>query len=236
MTTEEVDAAEYQHVVIFLHGVGGSGSEWKRFLQKILPPRTKLILPSAPVAPVDLFFGREMSSWYNMYDSYTSNILEVKRMAELFHQLIQDEVDKGVRPECIVLGGFSQGEWCVPVYCLASCDLSLHPAGGALALYVSLTAHLNLGGTFVLSSYLLAPWELQDKSITRNNSNSPILICHGLEDVKVPVPWALHCHSLVSTLNTKCKLKKYVGLGHDVNSAVQHDVQIFLTNILCHSP
>ena len=115
MTTEEVDAAEYQHVVIFLHGVGGSGSEWKRFLQKILPPRTKLILPSAPVAPVDLFFGREMSSWYNMYDSYTSNILEVKRMAELFHQLIQDEVDKGVRPECIVLGGFSQGEWCVSV-------------------------------------------------------------------------------------------------------------------------
>ena len=119
---------------------------------------------------------------------------------------------------------------------LASCHLSLHPAGGALALYVSLTAHLNLGGTFVLSSYLLAPWELQDKSITRNNSNSPILICHGLEDVKVPVPWALHCHSLVSTLNTKCKLKKYVGLGHDVNSAVQHDVQIFLTNILCQSP
>ena len=123
MTTEEVDAAEYQHVVIFLHGVGGSGSEWKRFLQKILPPRTKLILPSAPVAPVDLFFGREMSSWYNMYDSYTSNILEVKRMAELFHQLIQDEVDKGVRPECIVLGGFSQGEWCVPVYLCVSCQL-----------------------------------------------------------------------------------------------------------------
>ena len=124
MTTEEVGGAEYQHVVIFLHGVGGSGSEWKRFLQKILPPRTKLILPSAPVAPVDLFFGREMSSWYNMYDSYTSNILEVKRMAELFHQLIQDEVDKGVRPECIVLGGFSQGEWCVCVPVCVPCQLS----------------------------------------------------------------------------------------------------------------
>ena len=111
MTSEEIPA-EYKHVVIFLHGVGGSGSEWKRFLQKILPPRTKLILPSAPVAPVDLFFGREMSSWYNMYDSFSSNLLEVKNMTEVFQQMIQDEVNAGIRPDDIVLGGFSQGEFC----------------------------------------------------------------------------------------------------------------------------
>ena len=110
MTSPETGPARHQQLVIFLHGVGGSGSEWKRFLQKILPSGTKLILPSAPTAPVDLFLGREMSSWFNMYDSYTSNLLEVKRMTEVFHQLIQDGIDAGMSPERIVLGGFSQGE------------------------------------------------------------------------------------------------------------------------------
>ena len=104
------DPADYQHVLIFLHGVGGSGSEWARFLQKVVPPNTKLILPSAPKASVDLFAGREMSSWYNMYSSYSSNLLEVKNMADLFHRIIQEEVEKGINSEDIVLGGFSQGE------------------------------------------------------------------------------------------------------------------------------
>ena len=105
-----VETADYQHVVIFLHGVGGSGSEWARFLQKVVPPNTKLILPNAPRASVDLFLGREMSSWYNMYSSYSSNLMEVKNMAEVFHRIIKEEVDKGINPGDIVLGGFSQGE------------------------------------------------------------------------------------------------------------------------------
>ena len=104
------DPADYQHVLIFLHGVGGSGSEWARFLRKVVPPNTKLILPSAPKATVDLFPGREMSSWYNMYSSYSSNLLEVKNMADLFHRIIQEEGEKGINSEDIVLGGFSQGE------------------------------------------------------------------------------------------------------------------------------
>ena len=104
------EPADYQHVVIFLHGVGGSGSEWARFLHKVVPPRTKLILPSAPKAPVDLFQGREMSSWYNMYSGYSSNVLEVKNMTEVFHRIIQEEVEKGINSEDIVVGGFSQGE------------------------------------------------------------------------------------------------------------------------------
>ena len=93
--------------------MGAACAEWKRFLKKILPPKTKLILPTAPKSSVDLFGGREMASWYNMYDSYSSNIVEVKKMTEVFHQLIQDEVNAGVRPTNIVLGGFSQGESCL---------------------------------------------------------------------------------------------------------------------------
>ena len=108
--------------------------------------------------------------------------------------------------------------------------------GGALALYISLTSPLCLGGTFVLSSFLLAPWEFQDGSKHRPNSSSPILICHGLNDLKVPVLWAEHCHNIVSTITTRCKLRKYVGLGHEVNSAVQHDLQMFLRSLYINQP
>ena len=47
-----------------------------------------------------------------MYSSYSSNLLEVKNMTELFHRIILDEVEKGIKSEDIVLGGFSQGEFC----------------------------------------------------------------------------------------------------------------------------
>ena len=103
--------------------------------------------------------------------------------------------------------------------------------GGALALYTSLTCPLGLGATFVLSGFLLAPWEFQDGTKARTNSSSPILICHGMEDLKVPLVWAEHCHNIVSAITTSCKLKKYVGLGHEVNPAVQHDLQMFLSPV-----
>ena len=47
----------------------------------------------------------------------------------------------------------------------------------------------------------------------------------------MPVLWADHCHSIVSTINPRCKIKKYVGLGHEVNSAVQHDLEMFLRSL-----
>ena len=50
-------------VLIFLHGVGGSGDDWTNFLQKIVPANTRLILPTAPKVPVNMFGFIEMNSW-----------------------------------------------------------------------------------------------------------------------------------------------------------------------------
>ena len=74
---------------------------------------------------------------FNMYDSYTSNILEVKRMSAMVHSIVEEQIILGVKPEKIILGGFSQG--------------------GALALYASLTCPVRIGGTFLLSAWMLAP-------------------------------------------------------------------------------
>ena len=105
-----------------------------------------------------------------MYDSYTSNILEVKRMSAMVHSLVEEQVMLGVKPEKIILGGFSQG--------------------GALALYASLTCPVRIGGTFLLSAWMLAPWEFSGMvkpSVVHAlpNCHSPMLQCHGIADMKV---------------------------------------------------
>ena len=41
-------------VIIFLHGVGGTGEDWSQFLESVAPPNTKLVLPTAPLATVKI--------------------------------------------------------------------------------------------------------------------------------------------------------------------------------------
>ena len=107
---------------------------------------------------------------FNMYDSYTSNIMEVKTVSAMVHSIVEKQLALGVRPENIGIGGFSQG--------------------GALALYASLTCPVRIGGTFILSAWMLAPWEFSGMvkpSIAHAlpNCHSPMLQCHGLADIKV---------------------------------------------------
>ena len=91
-------------------------------------------------------------------------------MSSMIHSMVEKQMMLGVKPENIVVGGFSQG--------------------GALALYASLTCLVRIGGTFILSAWLLAPWEFKDMvkpSVAHALPNcfSPMLQCHGLADQKV---------------------------------------------------
>jgi predicted esterase len=61
--TAHSNAKEDVKVLIFLHGVGGSGNDFTNFLEKIVPSSTRLILPTAPKAAVSMFGLMEMNSW-----------------------------------------------------------------------------------------------------------------------------------------------------------------------------
>ena len=113
-----------------------------------------------------------MCSRFNMFDTFSSDMSELKTMAIMVHSLVEKELQLGIPASNIVLGGFSQG--------------------GALALYSSLTCPNRLGGTLLLSTWLPAPWEFDDPGTgppsvvhALPNCHSPMLQCHGMEDIQV---------------------------------------------------
>ena len=97
---------------------------------------------------------------------------ELRIMSTMVHSLVEKELELGIPASSIVLGGFSQG--------------------GALALYSSLTCPTWLGGTFLLSTWLPAPWEFTVHGSGKPslvhaspNCHSPMLQCHGVDDGQV---------------------------------------------------
>jgi predicted esterase len=81
--------------------------------------------------------------------------------------LIKEQVDKGIKPSRIVLGGFSQG--------------------GAMSLFSGITNPEKLGGVFGLSCYMLLSDRIKNY-IPENwpNKKTPFFIAHGTEDDVVP--------------------------------------------------
>ena len=87
--------------------MGGNGSEWE-VLRDLVSSSTKLVVPTAEEAPVALFGNQVCRSWseihifnfswcfflcprFNMYDSYTSNVAELKSSAGII--LIDIQID-----------------------------------------------------------------------------------------------------------------------------------------------
>ena len=117
-----------------------------------------------------------MPGWYDIAsftDLQQKSVDEagILRSRDTIHALVQAETnEKGIPPQRIVLGGFSQG--------------------GALALLAGTTSPVPLAGTFALSSYLL----LRDKALSleparRPNRAMPIFMGHGQDDPLVRCEW-----------------------------------------------
>lgn len=87
----------------------------------------------------------------------------ILRSREYFETLIKEQVDKGIKPSRIVLGGFSQG--------------------GAMSVFSGLTHKEKLGGVFGLSCYLLLSDRIKNYVPEEfPNKKTPFFLAHGLED------------------------------------------------------
>lgn len=155
--------------VIWLHGLGADGNDFAPLVPHLQLPNhahVRFIFPHAPQLPVTINGGMRMPAWYDILEMSIDRRVDetqLRQSAAEIIKLIEREIDRGIKPEHILLAGFSQG--------------------GAVAYEVALTCSKRLCGLLALSTYLAT-----QASITTApaNTNLPILIQHGLQDPVVP--------------------------------------------------
>ena len=158
--------------VIWMHGLGDSGHGFAPIAPELKLPEdmaVRFVFPHAPERPVTINGGMRMRAWYDIKSldfNSRADIDGVKESAAQIEALIQQQVDKGIPHEKIVLAGFSQG--------------------GVIALHLATTYGHKVAGIMALSTYLCEPDNLADRAVDVNKS-TPIMMAHGEQDEVVPV-------------------------------------------------
>jgi len=124
-----------------------------------------------------------MPSWYDILDASLDREVAVEDIyisSAQIEQLIQREIDKGIKAENILLAGFSQG--------------------GVIALHTGLRYPQKLAGIMALSTYLPTIEQLKTERAAVNNE-TPIFMAHGTMDPVVHLPIAKQAFSNLKAMN-----------------------------------
>jgi phospholipase/carboxylesterase len=161
--------------VIWLHGLGADGYDFANIVPELkLSPNlpVRFIFPHAPIRPVTLNHGMTMRSWFDIAALDMEAQLDETGLREAstwVDELIQQELQRGIPSERILLAGFSQG--------------------GAVVLYAGLRYPQKLGGIIALSTFLPEADKLaHDGNVV--NKHTPIFMGHGVADPVVALHWA----------------------------------------------
>uniref|UniRef100_A0A2S2PSI8 palmitoyl-protein hydrolase n=1 Tax=Schizaphis graminum TaxID=13262 RepID=A0A2S2PSI8_SCHGA len=179
----------------------------------MVKPYVKVICLNAKKIPLTLNKGFPTAAWFDL-TSLDENKLEdetsIMRAVEKLHDIIDEEIASSkVSAAKTMLAGFSQG--------------------GALALYAALTYHKRLAAVLVMSSWPVLRHTLPEAAI--NNTNTPILQCHGTEDPVIFYKWGQILAECLKEINPKFEFKSYEGLMHAVNDQELKDVSKFINKI-----
>lgn len=156
--------------VIWLHGLGADGHDFEPIVPELNLPDShsiRFIFPHAPIRPVTINNGEEMRAWYDFVPhSETGSDDDIQTSSDAITAFMNNEMQRGIPSERIILAGFSQG--------------------GVVALYTGLRAKHRLGGILALSTYL------HDVSTTESEQTDanlaiPIMMAHGTMDPMIPI-------------------------------------------------
>lgn len=155
--------------VIWLHGLGADGNDFAPIVPHFKAPdgaHVRYVFPHAPQIPVTINGGMRMPAWYDILSMSIERQVDSQQLrasAKAVGDLIERELERGVKAEHIILAGFSQG--------------------GAVAYEAALSYPKRLGGLLALSTYLATHDSIQ---LSAENRQLPILIQHGSQDPVVP--------------------------------------------------
>lgn len=202
--------------VIWMHGLGDSGHGFAPIAPELKLPEdmaVRFVFPHAPERPVTINGGMRMRAWYDIKSldfNSRADIDGAKESAAQIEALIQQQVDKGIPHEKIVLAGFSQG--------------------GVIALHLATTYGHKVAGIMALSTYLCEPDNLADRAVDVNKS-TPIMMAHGEQDEVVPVFLGNAAYKILTENGFNATWQTYA-MQHNVCWQEIQDISNWLQKIL----
>ncbi|CAE7727281.1 LYPLA2 [Symbiodinium pilosum] len=206
---------ESQGLVMWLHGLQSCGCHIKKMLisTRILKtlPWVQWRFPESDVGELSILPGQRMKSWFDLPEQPIMEARSHRGMQEAVdrvHGLLYEAIEQGFVADRILLCGFSQG--------------------GALALQAGLTFPKALAGICAVAS-----WTTADLPYATEKNTLPILMCHGSDDVMVPIEVARKsCKSLAMRGYSKVNLVTFKGLRHQLISHVLEETLEFVKQLL----
>lgn len=214
----DVDPQSIQKVVIWLHGLGATADDFVPVVPQLgLTDAVKFIFPQAPNLAVTVNGGYVMPAWYDILHmddlQRTVDIAGIEASCARIMQIIQSEIQRGVRPNDIVLSGFSQGG--AVVY--------------HTALWYQQTTQQTLGGLVALSTYWATKAQFAADDFTK--TDMPILIAHGVYDPVVAPVFAHNAKAVLEDLGFAPTLQTYP-IAHQVSTEEIAAIGRWLNSVL----
>jgi phospholipase/carboxylesterase len=200
--------------IFWLHGLGADGSDFVPVVEDLaLPLAARFIFPHAPSMPVTINGGYVMPAWYDIYSMDIAGIQDqpgIRNSQSMLIELIEREKSRGIRPEKMVIAGFSQG--------------------GAIALQTALRYPQRIAGILALSTYLPLGDFLETER-SEANRNVPIFIGHGIGDTVIPLAVAQRSRARLEAADYTVEWHQYP-MAHSVCGEEIEDIRKFLLLVL----
>lgn len=200
--------------VIWLHGLGASGRDFEPVVPQLglaADMAVRFIFPHAPKRPVTVNGGMVMPAWYDILEMSLErkvDVTQIETSSQQIRDLIAREIERGVKPEHIVIAGFSQG--------------------GAVAYHVALSHPERLAGLMTLSTYLATNDNIEYSAANRD---LPILIEHGTHDPVVPVMLGEQAQQLLTSKGYNVEYHTYP-MAHQVCMPQIQNIGKWLNKVL----
>ena len=169
----------------------------------------RFLLPDAPLRPITINGGMVMRGWYDVTGLDINREARPEGLdesADIVRTLLSRELERGIPPERILLGGFSQG--------------------GAVALYLGLRYSRALAGVIGLSTYLPVAGLLATEA-HQVNRDTPIFLAHGLHDPVLALHLAERSRELLTEQGFDVTWRTYP-MPHSLSEAELMDLSDWL--------
>jgi len=202
--------------VIWLHGLGADGHDFEPIVPELGltgHPAIRFIFPHAPQRPVTINNGYVMRAWYDIAITEFGRQEDeagIRDSERILRDLIQGEIERGIKAERIVLAGFSQG--------------------GAIVLHTGLRFPHALGGIVALSTYLPLADTLSAEAHPANAA-IPIFMAHGIDDPIIDCALGQRSADLLKKHGAKIEWRTYP-MAHSVHPREIADIASWLKLVL----